>query len=65
MFGFQLATRSPIFTHSLKNASKLVLKVPVYYVASKQIQVKKNVRVNHLRENLPRGVENSERDHKA
>ena len=30
VFDFQMATRSPIFTHSLKNISKLVLKRLVY-----------------------------------
>ena len=30
VFDFQMATRSPIFTHSLKNTSKLVLKRLVY-----------------------------------
>ena len=30
VLGFQLATRSPIFTDSLKNISKLVLKRLVY-----------------------------------
>ena len=30
VFDFQMATRSPILTHSLKNTSKLVLKRLVY-----------------------------------
>ena len=63
VFDFQMATRSPIFTHSLKNISKLVLKTGLHNFLictwhTNKFRIK-SVQVNHLRENLPLGVENA------
>ena len=61
---FQMATRSPSFTHLLKNIFKLFLKktglhtflICTWHKSKSRI---KSVQVNHLRENLPLGVENT------
>ena len=59
---FQMATRSPSFTHLLKNIFKLFLKktglhtflICTWHKSKSRI---KSVQVNHLREKLPLGVE--------
>ena len=64
VFDFKMATKSPILTHSLKITSKTVLKKTGLHIFDfstwhKQKLRIKNVRVNHVRQNLLLGVEKS------